>query len=111
MSAMYSEPSPCDQQHQSSPLYPHTSKQGWTHAEVVREARLEGQDALEVLDLLVAEADVQRLDVALELLDLAAADDGEDMCRLLHDVGDRNCGRMARCQRRSLGNLSCRGVY
>ena len=107
MSAMYSEPSPCDQQHQSSPLYPHTSKkEGWTHAEVVREARLEGQDTLDVLDLLLAEADVQRLDVHLKMLDLAATDDGEDVCRLLHHVCDCNC-RAASATLRCVSVESC----
>ena len=57
-----------------------------TYEEVHREAHLERQDALEVRDLLRRERDGERLDVVVQMLDLAAADDGEDVRRLLHNV-------------------------
>ena len=83
----------------------------WTYEVSEGEALVEGDNVVESLDLLGGKRDFECLKVLVEVLDLAAADDGEDMCRLLHHVGNRNCGRMARCQRRSLGSLSCRGVY
>lgn len=54
--------------------------------EVVGEAGLERYDALQVLDLLVGELNLKGLDVGVEVLDLAAADEREDVGRFGHDV-------------------------
>ena len=61
----------------------------------MREAPLERRRVLEELNLLRGELDVQRLEVRLELLDLASADDGEDVRRLLHHVRNGNCKKNA----------------
>ena len=60
--------------------------------EIEREAVLEGRGAVNLVDLLVAEFDAQRLDVGLEMLNLAPADDGEDVGRLVPHVGQRDAG-------------------
>ena len=56
--------------------------------EIARETDVERQRALELLDLLVGQVDRQALDVGFEVLDLAPADDREDVLRLLHHVRD-----------------------
>lgn len=84
--------------------------------EVVGEARLELDDRLEVLDVFARKLDVERLDVVLQVLHLAAVDvlgqrknfsddgrlrlvvhlpanDGEDVRCLCHHVRKRNGGR------------------
>ena len=57
-----------------------------THECGVREALIERQYTLEERDLLVAERDLEGFDVGLEMLDLASADDGENVWRFLHHV-------------------------
>ena len=66
----------------------HIDKDTYHHA--MREARFKRQDTLQVLDLLRAQRHVERLDVRLQLLNLAASDDGEDIRCLLHHVRDRD---------------------
>lgn len=61
---------------------------------VAGEAGVQGALTLEVLDLVVGQLEAEGLDVVLEVLDLAAADDGEDVGGLLHDVGEGH-GRQA----------------
>ena len=62
-----------------------------TYDEIVGEPDIERQRVLYALDVLVRERDVERLEVALQVLDLAPAHNREDMRRLLHKVCDRNC--------------------
>lgn len=54
----------------------------------MREAGVKRHDALrvEVRDVVGGEGDRERLDVALELRDLARAHDGEDIRRLVHHI-------------------------
>jgi hypothetical protein len=63
----------------------------WTD-EVVREARLELDDRLQVLDILARQLDVKRLDVVLQVLDLPATDDREDVGCLGHDICESDGG-------------------
>ena len=56
--------------------------------QIVRESRIEGAGLLERGDVLGRQDDIERLEVAPEVLDLPATDDGEYVRRLLHDIGD-----------------------
>lgn len=60
--------------------------------EIAGEADVEVCLALEELDLLIAQLQTQGLDVVHEMLDLAAADDGEDVGGLLHDISEGDGG-------------------
>ena len=51
-----------------------------------RESRVERQDALDELDVLLGQRDAQSLDVSLEVLDLASADERKDVGHLLHHI-------------------------
>ena len=53
---------------------------------------LERRGAVNLVELRVRELDTQRLGVALEVLDFAAADDGEDVRGLVHDVRQGDAG-------------------
>ena len=55
-----------------------------------RKAWIERKDALKVRDMLGCESDLEGLEVVVEVLHLTAADYGEDVWGLLHDVGDRH---------------------
>ena len=57
-----------------------------------REPRVKWYDALVVRNMLECEGDVESLDVGEEVLDFAAADDGEHIWDLLHQVGNCDCG-------------------
>ena len=57
----------------------------------MREAQLERQDAFKVRHLLARKFDAQCLDVRLQMLDFATADDREDVRCLVHHVRDRDC--------------------
>lgn len=57
----------------------------------MREPRCERHRALDGLDLVRGERDFEGFDVRVEVLDLAAADDGEHVRRLLHDIRDGDC--------------------
>ena len=65
-------------------------KRQTTHECTVRETEVEGQDALEVLDVLVLKRNVEGFDVGHEVFNLTTTNDGEDVGGLLHDVGDGN---------------------
>lgn len=58
--------------------------------EIAGESRFELGLALEEGNLLWGQLDGQGLDVVVQVLDLAAADDGEHVGRLLHHVGERD---------------------
>ena len=75
--------------HLGSQTHNFTESHEATHKLSIHLALEERLRSLDLLDLRVGECDVEGLDVALELLDLAAADDGEDVRGLLHHV--RNC--------------------
>ena len=62
-----------------------------TYTVPVRHARLERKHALEVLNLLLRQRHIEGFAVRLELVDLAPANDGEHVRRLLHHVRDRDC--------------------
>ena len=62
-----------------------------TYEVTVRESKVERKDALEVLDVLLGKRDVQSFDVGLELLDLAPADERENVGQLLHNVCNGDC--------------------
>lgn len=58
--------------------------------------------SLDLADILVAELECKSVDVALQMLDLATANDGEDIGSLVHDIrkSDTGDGRFL-----TLGNL------
>jgi hypothetical protein len=62
-----------------------------THNHRPREARIELDRALQLRNLRLAEGDVERSKVGDKVLDLAAAEDGEDVWRFGEDVGDCDC--------------------
>lgn len=55
--------------------------------EVHREADFKRIRGVDLIEVLVRQLDLERVDVALQVRRLAAADDGEDVGRLVHDVG------------------------
>lgn len=57
---------------------------------VVREPWLKRHRVFDLVDLVGREADAQRVDVALQVIFLAAAADGEDVGGLVHDVRERD---------------------
>ena len=59
-----------------------------TDDEAAGEADVEGYGALDLLHVVLGEHDVEGLEVRVELLDLAPADDGEHVWDFLHDVRD-----------------------
>ena len=61
-----------------------------THEVVEWEPFVERHDVVESLDMLATERNVERLEVRIQVLDLAAADDGEHVGGLLHQVRDRD---------------------
>lgn len=91
---MKSDPSPCIRRADVSLLM--RLRRVYTHYEVVREAGFERTEALEVLDLLFGEADVQRLDVTLELFDLPAANDWKDVGGLMVHIREGHCIKLVR---------------
>ena len=58
--------------------------------EIEREAVLKGRGGVDLVHLVVAEFDAERLDVGLEVRNLAPADDGEDVGRLVPHVRQRD---------------------
>lgn len=56
-------------------------------------ARLEWHNALQVLNLLVRQLDLKSLEVRLQVLDLSASDDREDVGCFRHHVGKSDGGR------------------
>lgn len=54
--------------------------------EVHREAGVEGDGVVDLLHVLLGHLDAQGFDVGLEMLDLALADDGEDVGCFVEDV-------------------------
>ena len=54
--------------------------------EAEREANVKGHGGLDLVNVGVRERQLERGDIALEMLDLAAADDGEDVRCLVADV-------------------------
>lgn len=70
--------------------------------EVVGEPKVKGDGILDLLDISIRQLDVQSLDVLLEVLDITAAHDGEDVRRLAGDIGlgdARDDGALARRDR------------
>lgn len=63
-----------------------------THKELEREANVKVCRILDLLDLLWSQGDVQCPQILPQMLDLAAADDGEDKWRLEKVVRNRNYG-------------------
>lgn len=61
-----------------------------THDEVRREAGIKVADAFDELDLLSREADIQSVEIVLQMLHLAPSDYGEDICGLVHDICNRH---------------------
>jgi hypothetical protein len=57
-----------------------------TYKEVVREAFVERHDAVEMRDLRAGQANFQCFEVCQQVLDFAAADDGEHVRGLLHEI-------------------------
>lgn len=55
------------------------------------ESDLELVDSFEVLDLSGSQVDLERSGVLLEVFDLSSSDDGKDVRRLAHDVGEGDC--------------------
>ena len=60
------------------------------------EAGIERHSAFNLPDVLGSEGDIECLDVAEEVLNLAAADDREDIGNLLHDVRNGHCTKRTR---------------
>ncbi len=54
-----------------------------THYHIAREADVERNRILNLFDVVIRERDAERLDVREQVLDLAPANDGEDVRRLL----------------------------
>lgn len=59
-----------------------------TYEEVVREPFVQWNSAIEECDLLRRQGNFERLDVGVEMLNLASANDGEDIWSFLHEVGN-----------------------
>jgi hypothetical protein len=64
---------------------------GITHDHRPRKARVELDRVLQILNLLRRQGDVERGEVGEQVLDLATAEDGEDVRRFAEDVGDCDC--------------------
>lgn len=60
--------------------------------EVHREAIVERHSGLDLIDLLLTELELQRLNVALQVVDLPATDNGENMRRFVHDIRQGDTG-------------------
>lgn len=58
--------------------------------EVVREPKIERHRFLDALHVLLAQLQRERLDVLPQVVDVAAAHDGEDVGTLVHDVRERD---------------------
>ena len=54
------------------------------------EPEVERNDTLDLLDVLRRESNLERLKILVQVLDLAPADDREDVGRPLEDIGNRN---------------------
>ena len=59
-----------------------------TYNQGVREARIEGVNTVNILDLLGREADIQSLEIVLEMLHFAPSNNREDVRGLVHDICD-----------------------
>lgn len=65
-----------------------TAREKSTYKHRVRESRVERYYTLEILDLVCRQCDLEGVNVRLKMLNLAAANDREDVRRLLHDICD-----------------------
>ncbi len=63
-----------------------------TNEEILREPGIQMVDTVDVLDLFRGERNVQCLQITLQMLDLATADDAEHTDGLVHDVGNSDYG-------------------
>ena len=63
-------------------------KDMWTYEVGEGEALVEGDNVVERLDLLMGERDFKCIKVLVEVPDLAATDDGEDVGCFLHSPSD-----------------------
>ena len=59
-----------------------------TYDEISGPPKIKWNGALDLSDMLFREGDVERFKVCVEVLNLAPADDGEDIRRTLHHVRD-----------------------